>query len=241
MTFPVLEDWTAADSSGSAATSLTLTKPTGATINSGDLLLIMVANDENSDTAQWDDATLKPSGFTLITEWGTAAEDAHCAAFYRIADTTEGATINCPAQASNELVGWYLHVTGNHASPLDQTGATAGAGASTVILPALTTTVNDCLVFYVIGYDGADAGLTFTPSGTGWTGTEIDSQQSVPGTPAVGASGSFGYKQLAASGSSSALTITVNVSDGKGGFQFAIAPVSVGSNETILVPTGPER
>ncbi len=232
MTVPVIASWTVNDSVGSPVTSITLTKPTGATINVGDLLIIIAANDSASDTAQWDDSTNKPTGFTLIKELGTASQDCHAAAFWRIADDTEGVDISLPAVHSNELIGWYLHITGNHATPIHKIGADSLEGSSaTLAITGVTTTVADCLIFYLHSYDGGD-GNPFSVTGTGFT--ELDEQNS--GTGSSDCCASIGTRELASAGASGTATVAnTTLDDGWAGFQFAIKPVVAGGAN----PKGP--
>ncbi len=118
-TTPVVESYTA---NSAAAASVTLTKP--ASVAVGDLLLILVGNDNATATAQWDNTTYKPSGLTLINESGNATSDTHTAAFYRVADGTEGLTIAVSAQSSNDYWGYYVRVSGiDPADPINVTGA----------------------------------------------------------------------------------------------------------------------
>ena len=230
MTVPVIADWTVNDSGGSAVTSITLTKPTG--INVGDLLLIGAVNDAASNSEQWDDSTLKPTGFTLIKELGTASQDCHAAAFWRIADGTETDPITLPAFQANELIGWYLRVTGNHATPLHKTGAdSTGNDTASLDITGVTTTIDDCRCFYVYAYDGGDAGA-LTTTGTGWS--ETDEQNS--GTAAGDATGCFGTRALATQGASGTVTVTHSFdNEGQVGFQFAIAPSVAGGGAIIPV------
>ena len=59
---PTIEGWTS--NTIVPGSSLTLTKPTGVQV--GDLLLILVGNDNATGTAQWNNTDLKPTGFTQI-------------------------------------------------------------------------------------------------------------------------------------------------------------------------------
>lgn len=225
MAAPAIKNSGAAFTSNTAVpgSSLTLTKPTGANAPAtGDLLLIIVGNDDNTATAQWDNTTNKPTGFTLISEGGNASSDAHVAAFYRVADGTEGATIAVPAAAGQDYWGYYIVVEGNHTtSPLDVTGTTLveGSGSGSPDVPSVTTTVDNCLAIACLGFDGGD-GAPFTVSGTGWS--KVSEIQA--GTGSANASGSFAAKTQTAAGATGACTFTTNVIDGSASFQFAIAP-----------------
>ena len=213
----------------SNATSIDIAKPTG--VVNGDLLIILVANDAGLSTAQWDNSTLKPTGFTFINTAGSANEDAHVGAFWKIATgSDEGDPINVPSATSAVLEGWWLRVTGAHASaPLDVTGVDveSGAAVSSLAITEVTTTVNDCLAFYWVVSDGGDTG-PHSVSGTGWTETAED-LQGVSG----GLAASWGTKGQASAGLTGDATVTFSATDGASGFQFGIAPAAAGGAATL--------
>ncbi|MEZ4180032.1 MAG: hypothetical protein R3B41_00730 [Candidatus Doudnabacteria bacterium] len=230
---PYIRGWT----SGAreiASTTITLDKPS--TTRSGDLLIIIVGNDDTSNTAQWDNATFKPTGFTLISESGNATTDAHVAAFYRIADGSESDTITVTAQSADDYWGYYLRVVGADAvSTINALGTALNIGTGlTGTIPGLVTTVNNTLVFYAHAYDGGD-GNPFGASGTGWS--KIDGINATGGnsTDAAAAGGSFGSAFQSSAGLISGVTISAGVSDGHTGFQFAVAPSNATSG-TIMSP-----
>jgi len=219
MAVPVVQSQTEAAVTGA---SLTLTKPSG--VVAGDLLLIIVANDNATDTAQWDDSTLKPPGFTLINEAGTSTSDCHCAAFFRIADGSEGSTIDVPAQSSNDYVGFYARITGAHpSSPINVVGADISIGnATTITVGSIFPFDDDTLAVAVVGTDGGDM-VPHAVSGTGWT-----LQNDVAQGTNNGVSGGWASKNMGAAGATGSCVFDWNgsVSDGASGFQFAIAPAA---------------
>ena len=221
MAVPIVRSFTQ-NSTISSSTSITLTKPTSPAVLSGDLLIIIVGNDDTTVTAQWNNTTLKPTGFTLINEAGNSSSDAHVAAFWRIADGTEGSTIAVPAQSSADMWGFYIHITGHDpTTPIHQTGADVNlSSGSTFNITGVTTTIADCLGVYCHAFDGGD-GFPFSVSGTGWS-ESADITCDVLNV--AEGSGSWGTKQLTATGASGTATVTCSVSDGSAGFQFAIAP-----------------
>jgi len=219
MAIPVVGDYTSNTATDSA--SLTLTKPAGVQV--GDFLLILVGNDNDTSTNQWDDVTYKPEGFTLIAEAGDTASDSHIAAFYRIADGSEGETIDVPAESAMDYWGFYTRVSGvRPTNPIDGFKASPTVAATYIDLLGVGTDVDDCLAFYLQAFDGADGG-GFIASDTGWSKTaEIEAN---PGSP-VGASGSWGTKEMPTAGATGTVRIA-NVAvlkDGWCGFQFTIAP-----------------
>jgi cellulose synthase/poly-beta-1,6-N-acetylglucosamine synthase-like glycosyltransferase len=229
--YPAVASYEPASSSG-AANSLTLTKPSSVQV--GDLLLIIVGNDDNTATAQWDDVTYKPSGFTLINEVGNSTVDCHAAAFYRVADGTEGSTIDVSAQSADDYWGFYIRVTGiDQSTPINATGADSTSSGTSISITSVDTSVAETLAFYNMCYDGADDG-GFTASDTGWSETA----EGRNGTTSSNASGSWGTKQVATAGATGAVTVTPVVSDGMGGFQFAVAPSNAPSAPTLYNEDG---
>lgn len=209
---PVLQSgWTT--STAAASASLTLTKPTN--VEAGDLLLILVGNDDNTATAQWDDVSIRPTGFSMINEAGNNTPDTHVAAFYRIADGTETATTSVPAQSADNFWGFYIRVTG--ASTTNPIGAVGSDYAVNNLtnhpISGVTTVVNNALAFYMLAGDAVGT-APFSVS-AGWTeASEIT----------INTAGTWGTKALPTAGSSGNATVTMNASDGASGFQFAINP-----------------
>lgn len=213
---PVVQSFTS--NTAVPGSSLTLTKPSN--VLAGDLLLIIVGNDDDTASAQWDDSTLKPSGFTLINESGSTASDAHSAAFYRVADGTESTTINVPAQSSDDYWGYYLHVTDvNPSNPINVIGSAYNGGSSgTHNVPGVTTTAANALAFYVLSGDGGD--LDPYSVGGAWTeGDEIDA-----GTGGGNSSGTWGTRLMTSPGATGNASVTLTAADSASGFQFALAP-----------------
>jgi len=116
MAIPVVQSFTS--NTSVPGSSVTLTKPSGVQV--GDLLLLIVGNDDSTNTQQFD--TFVESGRTweLIRETGNASNDCHIAAFWRISDGTEDTTVDVTAQSSDDIFGWFCYVfcnctfCGNH-------------------------------------------------------------------------------------------------------------------------------
>lgn len=231
MALPVIETYTSNTALGSS--SLALTKPSGVSV--GDMLLIIVGNDDATNTQQFD-TFVDGDGctWTLIKEQGNAACDCHIAAFYRTADGTEGSSVSVPAQSADDIYGWYIHITGARklGSPIHKTGQVNTTNGANHIYPSLETVFKDCLAFAVFAYDGSD-GNPFTVSGTGWSKED----ELEAGTGSANGSGAFAIKEMTDPGDSEDVTFTSSVNDGGCGFQFAIArdgAPSVEVKESIL-------
>lgn len=218
---PTLESgWTS--NTAVPGASLTLTKP--ADVGVGDLLLIIVGSDDNTDTDQWDNSALKPTGFTLINEAGDAAtSDAHVGAFWRIADGSETATIDVPAQSDQDYWGFYVRVTGAHqTAPINIAGSDVVDSTDPYDVAGVTTTVNNALAFYVLAFDGGDFGA-FSVAGTGWS----QSAEVQAGTGSGNAGGTWGTKVQASPGSTGTASVSSSTNDDStASFQFAVAPAS---------------
>lgn len=173
---PVIESFTT--DSVEASATITLTKPSG--VQNGDLLLIVVASDDPTDNQQWNNTTNKPTGFTWLSTTigggvGTGQNDCqtHIAAFYRIADGSEGATVGVTSVGTgNDQVGYYLRLSGVYGtspidvwdSPLD---STLYQQTDTIQIHSQTTGYDNELALVVCANDGGNYGLTV--SGTGWS------------------------------------------------------------------------
>ncbi len=226
---PILESWLAANSAGATASSLDLTKPSG--VVTGDLLVIMAGSDDATAVAQF---TMADGSWTKDGEAGTSVADAHIAMFWKISTGDETATQTVShSVAVDELYGWYLRISGTHAStPLhasDYTGEIASA--SSFDITGITTTVDECRVFYALAFDGGD-GSPFSIAGTGWA--EIDEENS--GTAGTDACGVFGSKDMGATqGETGTATVGSSVTDGASYFQFAVAPPAGADTENPVI------
>ncbi len=220
--------WTVNDTGGGTASTITLTKPTDATINAGDLLVMIVGNDDaNPAAGEWNDVT----GWTREFQIGSNASDCAMAVYWRIADEGEAATQAVTCDTNNELYGWYIHIQGNSAIPMDANGpgtAVEVASGADHDVTGFTVADADRLAFCIGAFDGGD-GHAFVITGTGWT--LGDSQQS--GSGGTDASGCWATKDVA-SGATGTCNVNPAVSDGFSGIQFAIASpvVSITDVET---------
>jgi len=214
MAVPVVEAFVASDSGGSAVTSLLMTAPSG--ITSGELLIIIIGND---DTGSADEFTTTPAGWTKLDESGSTSADAHMGVFYKVASGSEGnVTIN--AASSDEMMGWYMRLSGADVNtPIQASSFNAAGDSNSHAVTGVTTTVDDTLVFYGLIFDGG-TGDPFSVSGTGWT----ESDEHASGTGSADVSGCFGTRSLASLGASGTATVSCDASSGAAFAQFAISP-----------------
>jgi hypothetical protein len=121
---------------------------------------------------------------------------------------------------TDEVLGWYIRISGaDTTSPIDVKNFQdyLGAGSSHDI-EGVTTTVNNCLAFYGIAFDGGDGSPFGQP--TGWT----EQGDAASGTDSADASAAWGTKSMASAGATGTAVVSNSSYDGASGFQLAIAP-----------------
>ena len=238
MVAPVIESFTTAFSA-SNVTTLAINKPTGVT--SGDLLLILCANEANDDVAQWNGTT--PTGFTWLgSEYGSSVSDQTASGYYRIADGTEGSTFTVTSTGSWERTQWCFRISGvDQTTPINvEEGGLRNANTSYVIPTdggtQLTTTVNDCLLFCLASYDGGDS-TDMTVSGTGWS--QHSSSPIITGTGGANMSTCIGTGTLATAGDAPVMTAAVTsvANDGWAHIMVAVAPGGAAAPTASGTPT----
>jgi hypothetical protein len=212
--FPVIEGYT--QNTAVPGTSLSLTKPSGVQV--GDLLVIIVGSDSNGNG----------EGFNTIAGWtrevneGNSTTACYLAFYWRVADGTEGSSVNVPSIASDDLWGYYLRISGaDQTDPIDAVGTPylTTNNQSSHGITQVTTDVGYCLAFYALAFDGGD-GYPFSVAGTGW----VEQAEIQAGTGWGNASGCWGTKQQTSQGGAGTATVTSSVADGAVGIQFAVKP-----------------
>jgi len=213
MATPVIQGYASANGGGTASSSISVTCPSG--VASGDLLIYVCGNDNATTTAQFNNTTLKPSGFTLRKQVSTATADAAIGVFYKVANGTEGGTsISCSAATSNDMWAAILHITGYNTGSIFTTDGTTYDNASTsaATITGVSFSGSYGLSLAVGSFDGAD-GSPFSAS-AGWD-LFIDE---AAGTGGNAVSGFVASKSLPGA----SITITPSVTDGLVGFQIGI-------------------
>lgn len=217
--------WT--NSYDNLVSSINITVPTN--MRPGDLILVFAGNSDATGTAQFDNNTLKPTGFTLINQISTSNADASVAAWYKYADGSEGgSTVSVPAQSSQYM--WAAAVIVRNVKdldPIDSQGTNLDAASATVHeIPALTTLTDKCLAFFVLSSDGSDV-IPFAFTGRGWSSadtiTAFDDINNL--TNLNGVAGMVGWKYIPTAGTSEKVEIAfagAGGADGCAGFQFAV-------------------
>ena len=219
MALPIIASSTSNITNGTA-TSLTLTKPSG--VVNGDLLLLLCGNENSAGGEGFDTLT----GWTLEFNYGSADVDTYIGLYSRIAtgDPLEDAPV-VPFLGADDGHGWYLRVTGVHATdPLRIVGASTEIVSNTITIPALTTDINPfSLAMSTISFDGSDSDPV-TETGTGWT---LQAFLESPIGDAGGASSGIYSTKPIATASTTTLDSILNMgggqSDGIVGAMFIIA------------------
>ena len=216
MATPVVEAFTTASSGDVEVTSIDLTKPAGVAVD--ELLLLIVGSDNFESSPNWGLVT----GWTRFVNIGTGLPDAKLGCYWRVADGTEPATVTVATDSTdtNETWGFYLRISNvDTTAPINVVGTGQNAGSSSShAIAEVTTTVDDCLAFYALAFDGGD-GLPFSVSGAGWS----QSAEVQADTIFSGASGTWGTKAIPTAGGTGVATVTPSATDGATYVQFAIA------------------
>jgi len=220
---PIVEGFLVTDGGSGTRTSLTMNVPSGIAV--GELLLVIVGSD---DAGNGDELTINAStypGWTKIGESGDASARAHIGAFWKEATSTSGNDVTVDAASSDEMFGWYLRISGTEVTdpinisnfPSQSTG-----DANSHVIPGITTTRDNTLGIYGLGFDGGD-GDPFTVSGGSW----VEQDEVDAGTTGNDASGAWGKQDNTPTGLTADATVGTNESDGAAYFQLAVnAPSS---------------
>jgi hypothetical protein len=205
-------------------TDITLTKPDNVAV--GDLLVLLVNCDPDILTT-WD----TPIGWTFLAQAGTATVDNYPAVFWRVADGTEGDTVDVTnSGGSLEHLGWYLRITGADVTdPIDvfSTSQNTAPSASFYTTPTVITTVDNALVLSFVGFDGSD-GAEWSQSEPGWPQTFPAGREAKnPVTPSsYGLWSGWLTKKMPTAGDAGNVTYNVTgPGDGWAHVAFAIRPL----------------
>jgi len=184
---------------------------------SGDLILILLCDSNNSSTTNWGFSTI--SGFTRAQSYASSTYDAGYAIYWKIADGTESSFINATyTSASIDVVAFCVHIKGaNQTTPIGSIGTADGDSFSTTHpITGITGNIDD-LGFYIFAFDGAD-GYPFTvTAGVGWELIGQDKSANLT----TGSSGTFGTKVYSSTAAEN-VTIDTSSSDGCTFVQFRI-------------------
>ncbi len=230
----VLEGWTENNAGSGTETTITLTKPTDATVQIDDLLMLIVGTDGSEETEQWG-SDPDSDGWTKIFEVvGSTSPRCDYALYVKYADGGEGASVTADHTAADELWGFYLHFTGADDTDINSVIEVLGTNSeqsnvTTHPFTALSTLTNGAIVVAALTFDGGEAGFSIS-TGTGWA-TLVEEQA---GTTSNDASGAITWKTIATAGSSGSLEIDSASADGSYTRMFAVKPATA----TAVVANG---
>lgn len=211
----VVEDFTFVTAD---ASSVTLDKPSG--VVAGDLLYIIAMRDPTFSNPVYEFPP--PSGWTEhLLRWSD--QFVQIQTMYRVADGTEGASETLTSGFSRSTVAWYLRVSGvDNSDPIGVDG-TYEEDVTSIIVPSITTTIDNSLVFVLCAFDGGDMD-PFSLSGTGWPTTIPTDQYLEEDDLGTTIAGLWLTKTVSSAGSSENFTISSSENDGILGIQFSLNP-----------------
>ena len=221
---PVVEnDHTFKANDSSARPDITLTKPSGWAV--GDLFLVFVASDSDQGP-EWNTKT----DWNLIVNVGSNGPNAVAGIYWRIADGTESSTETFTQDNDDDLLGWWIRISGVDTNdPIHQiSGVGEDSGTDHDIL-GHTTTEDDVLALWFLAFDGADfADSGGSVTGSGWTDFIAGN---TPGESSTDIGGGWGRKNMASKGPTGTVTVDGDHSDGA-----AFAQVSINSAAADTTP-----
>ena len=151
------------ESSTTASTTLSVTLP--GTINSGDLLVMSIAQRQGGSLP----AHTLPSGWSEVFTTNLIDQDNFQLThniWYRVADGGEGASVNVTSSDNGRSVHQVFRITGDNGT-IDVTGYTWQQFSTTPSAPTITTTADDELVIVILAQsDQPDPFNPTVPSGT---------------------------------------------------------------------------
>ncbi len=141
-------------------TSITISMPD---TNEGDLLIAAVATDGDTSTS------LAPVGGSWVGVVYDYSNQVTLGAWYKLANASEPNSYRFIWTGGQKAYGWIMHFTGHDPANPINAYSIFGQSSSTPISPAVTTTVNNCLILRLGAFDNDD----ITEGVTGLTGTTI--------------------------------------------------------------------
>ncbi len=204
----VFEEFTEAKL-GSNGRSLTILTPGG--VSEGDLLIAVVVTDGN-------ETILPPGG----EGWAQIAHNTNSltlGVWWKLAGSSESSSHEFTWGSNEQAYGWMMRFTGHDALVPIHVSAVDGGKSSVPVCPAVTTTVDNCLILRLGGFDDDDI-VVDSPGLTGHTAVTMDESGSGGGT----CSGGAGYVNLGVAGSSGTADFWLTASEQWRTVTVAIAP-----------------
>lgn len=165
---------------GSNVKSTTIDTP--ADVAEGDLMIAAISADGSSTITA-------PAGWTQLSQ-DTANSTVSLGVWWKIATVSEPSSHTFTWDTNEQAYGWIMRFTGHDPANPIHASADNGGSANNPISPAVTTTLADCLILRIGGFDDDDA----TVGDTGLTGhSTINMDVSSSGNGQGRVSGGAGY------------------------------------------------
>ena len=149
MAVPVIEGF---KKDNGASSTLTVDKPDD--VVTGEMLVIIACNVDNSDTPAFTD---NKTGWNFVGQDGNSDSDAHVGVFWRKADGTEGISEDVISNSVDHYVIFYLRISGqDDTTPIHKLIFDAVGNATTHDIDEVTTTLDDCLIVAGLSFHGGD-------------------------------------------------------------------------------------
>ncbi|MFC1675681.1 LamG-like jellyroll fold domain-containing protein [Planctomycetota bacterium] len=212
----------------SDTTSVTVSTPSGT--GEGDLLIAAVATD--GDTS----ASMAPPGGEGWTEIDVDHHSGEITmgVWWKLADAGESASHQFTWSPNEQSYAWMMRFTGHDPLvPINDTSLTSGS-ASSPTSPAVTTTVSNCIILRLGGFDGDDVTVD-SPGLSGHAAITMDQSNSGSDTSSGGAGyvfqqavGDSGTSSFSLTGSQEYRTVTIAIAPdtqgGESGGSCAVLP-----------------
>jgi type II secretory pathway pseudopilin PulG len=210
---------------GSDDTSITISTPD---TNEGDLLIAAVATDGDTSTS------LAPVGGGWVGVVNDYSSQVTLGAWYKLADASEPSSHQFTWSAGNpqQAYGWIMHFTGHDPANPINAYSIYGQSSSTPTSPAVTTTVNNCLILRIGAFDNDDVNTLPEPGNPGLSG-----HNAITMDESASSGGQVTYEEF---NDTSANGTSINVPKPAGTIQgdLLVAVVVTDGSTTISSPTG---
>ena len=134
---------------GSDATSITISTPAN---SEDDLLITAVVTDDDTSSSL---APPGGEGWTKINI-GDYSNDVTLGVWWKLADASESSSHQFTWSGDQQAYAWMMRFTGHNLTNPINAFSTGGGSSSTPTSPAVTTTVNNCLILRLGGFDDSD-------------------------------------------------------------------------------------
>ena len=211
---------------GSDTTSITISTPSGT--NKGDLLIAAVATDDDTSSSL---AAPGGEGWTLI-ERGTYSSAVTLGAWWKLAGASESESHQFTWTGDEPAYGWMMRFTGqNSDDPIDGFSA-SGELSSTPTSPAVTTTVENCLILRLGGFDDDDITVD-NPGLSGHTAITMDESASSGGIVIF-----ENFSEAMLPSNDTSITISTPGGTSEGDLLIAAVATDGGVSQQISAPSG---